>query len=256
MGSAPCCLAASNGIVRERVHAGRFVPRFVVLTCRYSSDQHPVVSADVCVSYEFARATLRDRRMRQAGFREAVLADARVTAAHRPSEIRGIKAGGQRIPARAGAWARVMRLAWESDAFLAVLLYRAKARLQSLGVPVIPRLIHRLTMAIAQVSIGDLVVMQPGVYLLHGQVVIDGVVEISGDTVIGPFVTIGLVGGDVIGPTIGRGVRVGTGAKILGPIQVGAGAVIGANSVVLSDVPAGATAVGVPARIIVSRTDP
>ena len=195
-----------------------------------------------------------DRRTMHAAFREAVLADARVTAAHRPSEIRGIKADGKRISARAGAWARVLRLAWESDTFLALMLYRAKARLQSLGVPVLPRLIHRLTMALAQVSIGDPVVVQPGVYLLHGQVVIDGVVEISGDTVIGPFVTIGLVTGDVIGPTIGRGVRVGTGAKILGPLQVGAGAVIGANSVVLSDVPAGATAVGVPAHIVASKT--
>jgi serine O-acetyltransferase len=205
-------------------------------------------------SYEFARAILRHRRTRHAGFREAVLADARVTAAHRPSEIRGIKAGGQRIPARAGAWARVLRLAWESDTFLALMLYRAKARLQSLGVPILPRLIHRVTMAIAQVSIGDPVVMQPGVYLLHGQVVIDGVVEISGDTVIGPFVTIGLVAGEIVGPTIGRGVRIGTGAKVLGPLQVGAGARIGANSVVLSDVPAGATAVGVPARIVASKT--
>jgi serine O-acetyltransferase len=205
-------------------------------------------------SYEFARAILRDRRTRHAGFREAVLADARVTAAHRPSEIRGIKAGGQRIPARASAWARVLRLAWESDAFLALMLYRAKARLQSLGVPVLPRLIHRLTMAIAQVSIGDPVIVQPGVYLLHGQVVIDGLVEIRGDTVIGPFVTIGLVAGEFVGPTIGQGVRIGTGAKILGRLQVGAGAVIGANSVVLSDVPPGATAVGVPARIVASKT--
>jgi serine O-acetyltransferase len=205
-------------------------------------------------SNQFARAIMHDRRTRHPGFREAVLADAQVTAAHRPSEIRGIKAGGQRIPARQGAWARVLRLAWESDTFLALMLYRAKARLQSLGVPVLPRLIHRLTMAVAQVSIGDPVVMQPGVYLLHGQVVIDGVVEISGHTVIGPFVTIGLVAGKIVGPTIGRGVRIGTGAKILGPLQVGAGAVIGANSVVLSDVPAGATAVGVPARIVASKT--
>jgi serine O-acetyltransferase len=193
-----------------------------------------------------ARAIMRERRTKHAGFRKAVLADARVTAAH----------GGERMPARAGAWARVLRLAWESDAFLALMLYRAKARLQSLGVPLLPRLAHRLAMAIAQVSIGDPVVVQPGVYLLHGQVVIDGLVEISGNTVIGPFVTIGLVAGEFGGPTIGRGVRIGTGAKILGPIQVGPGAVIGANSVVISDVPAGATAAGVPARIVGPTTRP
>jgi serine O-acetyltransferase len=194
---------------------------------------------------EFARALLRERHAKQAGFREAVLADARVTVAQ----------AGARSPARLGAWTQVLRLAWESDAFLALMLYRAKARLQSLGVPMLPRLAHRLAMAIAQVSIGDPVVVQPGVYLLHGQVVIDGLVEIGGDTVIGPFVTIGLVAGDLVGPTIGRGVRIGTGARILGPLQVGAGAVIGANSVVLSDVPAGATAAGVPARIVASKAD-
>lgn len=58
-------------------------------------------------------------------------------------------------------------------------------------------------------------------------------------------------------PTLGRGVNVGAGAKILGDVRVGDGAVIGANAVVLEDVPAGALAVGVPARIIRAedRTD-
>jgi serine O-acetyltransferase len=52
-------------------------------------------------------------------------------------------------------------------------------------------------------------------------------------------------------PTLGRGVVIGAGAKILGPILVGDGAKIGSNAVVVRDVPAGATAVGVPARILV-----
>src|SRR5574340_349251 len=51
-------------------------------------------------------------------------------------------------------------------------------------------------------------------------------------------------------PTLGRGVVVGAGAKILGPIHIGEGAKIGSNAVVVKDVPAGATAVGVPARIL------
>ena len=52
-------------------------------------------------------------------------------------------------------------------------------------------------------------------------------------------------------PTLGNGVIVGAGAKVLGPIVVGDGARIGSNAVVLKDVPAGATMVGVPARQVV-----
>ena len=51
-------------------------------------------------------------------------------------------------------------------------------------------------------------------------------------------------------PTIGDGVLIGAGAKILGPIQVGAGARIGANSVVIEDVPPEMTVVGIPGRIV------
>ena len=51
-------------------------------------------------------------------------------------------------------------------------------------------------------------------------------------------------------PTLGKGVVVGAGAKILGPISIGDGAKIGSNAVVVKDVPAGATAAGIPARIL------
>src|SRR3989344_6504470 len=51
-------------------------------------------------------------------------------------------------------------------------------------------------------------------------------------------------------PTLERGVVIGAGAKVLGPITIGADAKIGSNAVVVRDVPAGATAVGIPARIL------
>jgi serine O-acetyltransferase len=51
-------------------------------------------------------------------------------------------------------------------------------------------------------------------------------------------------------PTLAKGVVIGAGAKVLGPITVGEGARIGSNAVVVRDVPAGATAVGIPAHII------
>ncbi|KAF0166480.1 MAG: serine O-acetyltransferase [Rhodocyclaceae bacterium] len=55
-------------------------------------------------------------------------------------------------------------------------------------------------------------------------------------------------------PTLGAGVVVGAGAKILGAIRIGDAARIGANSVVIREVPAGRTAIGIPARLVGERT--
>jgi len=187
------------------------------------------------------RAFWKQLRARHPHLREALLADARVTALYR----------GERHEFRSNwdAAIQIARLMWVSDAFLGHALYRLKARLQALGVPVLPRLAHKLAMAVAQVSIGDPVVMAPGVYIVHGQVVIDGPVEVGAGTVISPWTTIGLRG-SFDAPVVESYVSIGTGAKILGPVRLGSGAKIGANAVVLEDVPAGATAVGVPARIV------
>jgi acetyltransferase-like isoleucine patch superfamily enzyme len=55
------------------------------------------------------------------------------------------------------------------------------------------------------------------------------------------------------GVSIGDGVWMGAGAKILDGVSLGNGAVIGAGAVVRDSVPAGAIAVGIPARIVASR---
>lgn len=54
-------------------------------------------------------------------------------------------------------------------------------------------------------------------------------------------------------PTLEKGVIIGTGATVLGPITLGAGSRIGSNAVVVKDVPAGATVVGVPGHIVSSH---
>jgi serine O-acetyltransferase len=113
---------------------------------------------------------------------------------------------------------------------------------------VLPALAHRLAIMTGQISIGDPVVIEPGIYVPHGQIVVDGFVEIGRGVTIAPFVTIGLLAGNFRGPTIGRHVQIGTGAKIIGPVTVGANAIIGANAAVVGDVPAQATVVGAPAR--------
>ncbi len=179
-------------------------------------------------------------RSRHPRLREALAGDARLFAQYR----------GERHEFRSAldCALQCVRLACVSDAFAAQACYRLKARLQALGVPALPRLAHRLAMALAQVSIGDPVVVAPGLYILHGQVVVDGLVEIQSGVTIAPFVTIGLRAGIAQGATIERDVSIGTGAKVVGPVRIGTGATIGANAVVVDDVPAGATVVGAPAR--------
>lgn len=56
-------------------------------------------------------------------------------------------------------------------------------------------------------------------------------------------------------PTLGNGVVIGAGAKVLGPIMLGDGVRVGSNAVVLKDAPAGATLVGIPARIVGRRPE-
>jgi serine O-acetyltransferase len=135
-----------------------------------------------------------------------------------------------------------------------ILIYRFQAWCRSKHIPLVPLVCRKLTMVLGAVSIGDQVTIGPGIALNHGHIVIDGTVSIGERCSIAPFVTIGLnTGGpdaSLTGPSIGRYVFIGTGAKLLGPISIGENARIGANAVVLEDVPANHTAVGVPARAV------
>ncbi len=97
------------------------------------------------------------------------------------------------------------------------------------------------------------------VFIDHGMgVVIGETAEIGDDCTIYQAVTLGgtsLYRGTKRHPTLGRGVVVGAGAKVLGGFTVGDGAKIGSNAVVVKPVPAGATAVGNPARVIDPERD-
>ena len=82
--------------------------------------------------------------------------------------------------------------------------------------------------------------------------VIGETAEIGDDVTIYQGVTLGGTGKDTgkRHPTIGNGVMIGAGAKVLGPFKVGDNTNIAAGAVVLEEIPPDSTAVGVPARVV------
>src|SRR5579871_4010813 len=90
-------------------------------------------------------------------------------------------------------------------------------------------------------------------FIDHGMGVVVGETSIIGDDVtLYQGVTLGGTGKEhgKRHPTIGNGVVIGAGAKVLGNLLVGDNSRIGAGSVVLRNVPDNSTVVGVPAHII------
>ncbi len=90
----------------------------------------------------------------------------------------------------------------------------------------------------------------------HGMgVVIGETAEIGDDCTIYQGVTLGGTGKDSgkRHPTLGNHVMVSSGARILGPINIGNYSKIGSGAVVLKEVPANCTAVGVPGRVVIKE---
>ena len=173
---------------------------------------------------------------------DVLVADARLAAAYRGAPI---EPRSQRDQALA-----VLRLMFQSEPFFALAAYRARMRLKARGVPVLPWMLKRFAMRTAQISIADTVIVQPGVIIPSGQVVVEGTTEIGPFVTLQPWVTIAPVSGGSVGPKVGPGAIVNSGAKILGEIELGAGARVGTNAVVLDDVPPNTTVVGIPAQAV------
>lgn len=173
-------------------------------------------------------------------FLAAVRADAEVTARYR-SEHHNFRS----------PWVGLLqaaRLAWITDSFFAQICVRAKVACRKAGVPLLPTVFHHMAIVFGQINVGDFVVLSPGIYIPHGNVVIDGVTRIEEGVAIRPYVTIGLADANVVGPAIEAHAKIGTGAKVIGAVVVGARSNIGANAVVVSDIPPDTSAVGMPAR--------
>jgi serine O-acetyltransferase len=124
------------------------------------------------------------------------------------------------------------------------------------GMKGLGRFISHLSRVLTGIEIHPAARIGEAVFIDHGMgVVIGETAEVGPGCTIYHGVTLGgtsLYKGAKRHPTLGRDVVVSAGAKVLGGFEVGDGAKIGSNAVVIKPVPAGATAVGIPARIILS----
>ena len=136
----------------------------------------------------------------------------------------------------------------------AVWIHRVSHGLWNLGLKWIARLLSMLSRFITGIEIHPGAKIGRRVFLDHGLgIVIGETTDIGDDCTIYQGVTLGgtsLYKGVKRHPTLGKGVVISAGAKVLGGFTVGDGARVGSNAVVLKEIPAGATAVGIPARIL------
>lgn len=140
----------------------------------------------------------------------------------------------------------------------AIALHRLAAVCHRRGLKLSARIISHINRFVTGIEIHPGAQIGRGLFIDHGFGVVIGETTIIGDNVtLYQGVTLGGTGKErgKRHPTLGNGVVVGVGAKILGAVTVGDGAKIGAGAVVLRDVPPHTTAVGVPAHAV-RFTDP
>jgi serine O-acetyltransferase len=154
------------------------------------------------------------------------------------------------------------RSSWEVitcyPGFHALLIHRLAHGLWRAGMRWLGRWVSHLSRFLTGIEIHPGAKIGRRVFIDHGMgVVIGETAELGDDCTLYHGVTLG---GTTWNkgkrhPTLERGVVIGAGAKVLGPIVIGEGAKIGSNAVVVKDVPPGATALGIPARVILDEQD-
>lgn len=140
--------------------------------------------------------------------------------------------------------------------FHALLLHRIAHKLWQWKVPVLPRMISTVARFFTGIDIHPGATIGRRFFIDHGMgVVIGETTEIGDDCLLYQGVTLGGTSSkaEKRHPTLGRGVVVGAGAKVLGAINIGNYSKIGAGSVVIDDVPEHATVVGIPGKVVIQK---
>jgi serine O-acetyltransferase len=167
---------------------------------------------------------------------------------------RDIQAARERDPAATST----LEVIFAYPGFHARQLHRIAHGLHRRGLRLPARVISHLSRATTGIEIHPGAEIGDGLFIDHGMGVVIGETSVIGDDChLYQGVTLGGSSTKRVKrhPTLGNGVIVGAGAKIIGAVNVGDGAKIGAGSVVVTNVPANATVVGVPGHIV-AYTDP
>lgn len=138
----------------------------------------------------------------------------------------------------------------------ALILYRIARALWRHKLRYGARLLSHVARLLTQIDIHPGATIGRRFFIDHGcGVVIGETAEIGDDVTLYHGVTLGGTTWNAgkRHPTLGDGVVVGAGAKILGPVTIGNNARIAANSVVIENVTAEMTVVGIPGRMVVPK---
>lgn len=138
--------------------------------------------------------------------------------------------------------------------FHAILWHRLSHFLYNHRLRFIPRLISQIVRFTTGIEIHPGAEIGNRLFIDHGMgIVIGETAEIGNDCTIYHHVTLGGTGKNINKrhPTIGNGVMIGAGAKVLGPISIANNIKIGAGAIVLKEcLEENVTLVGVPARTV------
>ncbi|MCL2579545.1 MAG: serine O-acetyltransferase [Oscillospiraceae bacterium] len=163
--------------------------------------------------------------------------------------MRDIKAVKERDPAARSA----LEVLLLYPGIHALILHRPAHCLYNRGLKFPARAISQFSRFLTGIEIHPGAKIGKGILIDHGSgVVIGETAEVGDGCTIYQGVTLGGTGKHTgkRHPTIGKNVIVGTGAKVLGPFEIGDGCKIASNAVVLRPLPPAATAAGVPARVV------
>jgi len=142
-----------------------------------------------------------------------------------------------------------------SPRFVPVLLCRLAHSFYRLKLGLLAKAVSLLNFFLFGIEIAVRCPIGKGLFLPHTQGTVIGAWSIGKNATIFQGVTLGAKELDFSyqessRPTVGDGVTIGAGAKVIGGLVLGSDSRVGANAVVLNDVAPGSLVVGIPAKVV------